>query len=208
MIPNINVWSVDSDYIILVWKVQERDTIKSYNLYGSATSAGVYTLVEGSIPNVAHPLSPNSVLVKISRASISLAADAPYFFKITSVSMNNTESNLAASVFVAVDALDDVFRNRWTDDNSPVYKSAALSLTHTTTNFEYDVVKLLGRQANYLRIETSHDVSLRINSTSNDAVIVSSTHPFLPDRGAISASKLFFSTIDGNATINLFISGN
>jgi hypothetical protein len=208
MIPNINVWSVDSDYIILVWKVQDRDTIKSYNLYGCATSAGVYTLVEGSVPNVAHPMSPNSVMVKISRASISLAPDAPYFFKITSVDIGGVESNIASSEFISVDALDDVFRNRWTDDNSPVYKSATIALTHTTANYEYDVVQLLGRQANYLRIETSQEVSLRINSTSNDPILVSDKHPFIPDRGAISASKLFFSTVGGNATINLFISGN
>jgi hypothetical protein len=208
MIPNINVWSVDSDYIILVWKVQDRDTIKSYNLYGCATSGGVYTLVEGSVPNVAHPMSPNSVMVKISRSSISLAADAPYFFKITSVDMSGVESNIASSEFISVDALDDVFRNRWTDDNSPVYKSVTIALTHATTNYEYDVVQLLGRQANYLRIETSHSVSLRINSTSNDSVLVSDKHPFIPDRGAISVSKLFFSTVGGNATINVFISGN
>jgi len=208
MIPNVNVWSVDSDYIILVWKVKERDTFKSYNLYGCTTSGGSYSLVEGSIPNVANPMSPGSVLVKISRSALSLAADAPYFFKITSVDMSDSESDIDDSEFISVDALDDVFRNRWADDNSPVYKSATLSLAHSATNVEYDIVQLLGRQANCLRIETTKNVSVRINSTNNDAILITDAHPFLPDRGAILASKLFFTTVSENATVNVFVSGN
>lgn len=208
MIPNVNVWSVDSEHIFLNWKVQERDSIKAYNLYGCSTSGGSYTLVEGSVPNVAHPMSPGSVLVKVSRADLSLSADAPYYFKITSIDMEDNESSLASSSFVSVDALDDVFRNRFTDDNSPVYSSKTLSLTHTVTNQLFNVVQILGRQANYLRITTNHDITVRINSPNNDPILVTSTTPFLPDKQSITAATLYFSTVSNNATVQVFVSGN
>lgn len=208
MIPNINVYSVDDENIILVWKAVERDTVKSWNLYGSATSGGSYTAVESYIPNLAHPMSPGSVMAKVSRDSLSLAADAPYFFKITSVDMSNAESTLGDSPFVSVDALDDVFRNRWTDDNSPVYSSKTLSLTHTVTNQLFDVIQILGRQANYLRIHTTHDIKVRLNSQSNDEILVTSNTPFMPDRHTIAVSSLYVSTVASNATVQIFVSGN
>lgn len=207
MIPNINVYSVDSENIILVWKSVDRDTVKSWNLYGSATSGGSYTLVE-ALPNMAHPMSPGSVMSKVSRDSLSLASDAPYYFKLTSTNMSGTESSLASSPFVSVDALDDVFRNRYTDDNSPVYSSKTLSLVHTVTNQLFDVVQILGRQANYLRVLTDKDITVRLNSPSNDPILVTSTSPFIPDRQSISVSSIYVSTVSQNASVQVFVSGN
>jgi hypothetical protein len=208
MIPNVNVWSVDSEHIYLNWKVQDRDTIKAYNLYGCDTSGGSYTLVQESVPNNANPMSPGSVLAKVSRSDLSITADAPYFFKITSIDMEGSESSIASSDFVAVDALDDVFRNRWTDDNSPVYSSKTVTLAHTTTNQLFNVVQILGRQANYMRITTSKDITIRINSPSNDPILVTKEMPFFPDKHAISASSIYFSTVSENATVQVFVSGN
>jgi hypothetical protein len=208
MIPNINVYSVDSKNIILVWKSQDKDTVKSWNLYGCATATGSYALVEGYIPNMAHPMSPGSCMAKVSRQALSLGSDAPYFFKLTSVDMSGTESNIASSAYVSVDALDDVFRNRFTDDNSPVYSSKSVSLNHTVTNQLFDVVQILGRQANYIRVLTSHDVSIKLNSQSNDSILVSSNSPFIPDRQSIAVSSIYLSTVNGNATVQIFVSGN
>lgn len=208
MIPNVNVWSVDSEHIYLNWKVQDRDSVRSYNLYGCDTSGGSYALIEAGIPNIVNPMTPGSVLVKVSREALEIDEDAPYFFKITSIGMSGSESALVDSEFVSVDALDDVFRNRWTDDNSPVYTSRTLSLTHTVVNSSFNVVQLLGRQANYMKITTNHDITVRINSPSNDPILVTASNPFIPDRHAISASVLYFSTVSNNATVQVFLSGN
>lgn len=207
MIPNINVYSVDSGNIILVWKAVDRDTVKTWNLYGCATSGGSYALIE-SLPNMAHPMSPGSVMAKVSRTALSIAADAPYFFKITSTNMSDVESSLGSSSFVSVDALDDVFRNRWSDDNSPVYSSKTLSLVHTVTNQLFDVVQILGRQANYLRVLTDKDITIRLNSPSNDPILVTSTTPFIPDRQSIAVSSIYISTVSQNASVQVFVSGN
>jgi len=201
-LPEINVWSVDSSNIILSWKSQFKSSYKSFNLYGCSTYNGVYTLVQSYIPNVASSMAPGSVLVTVSRSALGIASSQPYFFKITSINFSNSESSISASPFVAVDAADDVFRNRVSDNNNPVYKFFTVSSTGTPTFI--DVQRQLGRLANYLKVITTGNITVQINSPQNDSITVTSTAPLEILKSTLTIESLY---ITGSATVTVLVTG-
>jgi hypothetical protein len=216
MLPEINVFNVNSQEIMLNWFVQDNDFVK-FNLYGSPSFDGEYSIVEYNIPNKSHPFTPGNVLAKVSRTSISLTgssgASAPYFFKITGIYSNGDETDVEESLAVSVDSLDDVINNRLTDNNSPVYKNFTLTLGSLEEK-SLDISRLLGRNANYIRISpTGADVSIRFNSIANDATTVKGGSTFELPKQSLLISKLFI-TVGAipspftSMTIEIFVTGN
>jgi hypothetical protein len=216
MLPEINVFNVNSQEIMLNWFAQDNDFIK-FNLYGSSSFDGEYSIVEYNIPNKAHPFTPGNVLAKVSRTSISLTgssgASAPYFFKITGIDSNGDETDIEESLAVSVDSLDDVINNRLTDNNSPVYKNFILTLG-SSEEADLDISRLLGRNANYLRVSPiGADVSLKFNSIANDATTIKSGSVFELPKQSLLISKIFITSgaIASPATsmtVEIFVTGN
>lgn len=202
-LPRINVWSCDVNNIYLIWQATQKSTIAYWNLYGCSTYGGVYTKMIGNISNDEAPLTPGSVLTQVNRTKFSIATTQPWFFKITSVTTGGVESTLSASTAYAVDALDAVYRERWTDDDSPVYKNIVVSTSGT--NFLVDVHDQLGRDANFIQVSTTATVTMAINSQYNDTVTITSAAPFLLPRHALRVDSLYF---NGSATVTIFVSGN
>ena len=209
-LPEINVYQVDSESIMLNWKVQDVDTVKTWNLYSSSTYNGVYTLLQSKIPNmvIRKDIAPGAVFVILKRAALGITASAPIYFKITSVSPANVESSVASSNFVAVDALDDVNRNRMADNTNPVYKNITMTVASGELNKFVDVVRILGREANYVKVTSDVSVSVKFNSANNDAVTVNPTPPFELPKGDLGVSAIYLSFVAATANVNIFVSGN
>lgn len=202
-LPTINAWSVDVTNIFLNWQYVNKSTTQYYNLYGSSTWNGSYTKMIGNISNYpSKDLAAGSVLVQVPRAEFSIATSQPWFFKVTSVS-NGVESSLSASPFLAVDALDTVYRERWTDDDSPVYKN--LVIVVSGSNFPVSIKEQLGRDANYMTVSTTATVTMAINSQYNDLITITTTTPFTIPRHDLRIDSLWF---NGSATVTIFVSGN
>ena len=192
------------------WPVDKTGSVYSWNLYGSSTYGGAYTLVQSRIANCVtkKDIGPGAVMAVIPRTALSLAADAPYYFKITSVAKNGTESLIASSKFVAVDALDDIVRNRQTDNNNPVYRSIVQAIAAGNTNIFVDIQRILGREANYVRVTTDNDVTIKFNSSANDALVVRSTAPLILEKGDLAVRSAYLSFVSANANVTIFVSGN
>jgi len=209
-IPEISVYQVDSTNIILNWAVDKTGSVYSWNLYGSGTYNGTYTIRQTKIPNVVtkKDICPGNVFAVIPRASLGIASDAPMYFKITSVAKNGTESTLANSKFVAVDALDDVIRNRMSDNINPVYKSVTVAIVSGNTNIFVDLQRILGREASYTRITTDNDVFVKFNSSANDNVLVRSSTPLILEKGDLAVKSAYLTFISANANVTIFVSGD
>lgn len=212
-LPEINVFSVDQENIYLNWKVKDADVVQSYNLYGCATYAGVYTLIQAKVPNTAHPISPSNVLAKVVRATAAIAVDQPYFFKITSINGAGVESNIATSKFISVDSLDDIFKQRVSDDNNPVYKNITLSIPGGTVKQFVDIERILGRDANFVQIRTSLALGVRWNSGFNDPVTIAASSASAPyyqlDKQALLIKSAYIDNpAGGAATVEILVSGN
>lgn len=198
MLPEINVYAVNSKEILLNWFVV--DDYATFNLYGCATFGGSYTLIEENIPNVSHAITPQAVLTKVLRSTLGIESDAPYYFKITGVDVAGNESDINDSLATSVDALDTINNNRMTDDNAPVYKSIIFSVTGTDQLV--DVTRQLGRHANYCKIVLSGgSATVKFNSKENDAVPL----PVELPQHALVIDKMYFS---GSASVQIFVTGN
>jgi hypothetical protein len=216
MLPEINVFNVNSQEIMLNWFVQDNNFVK-FNLYGCSTFDGEYSIVEYNIPNKSHPFTPGNVLAKVSRTSISLlgssGSSAPYFFKITGIDYEGIETDSEDSLATSVDSLDDVVNNRLTDNNSPVYKNFILTLGSLEEK-ELDISRLLGRNANYLRVSAlGADASIRFNSVANDSTTIKSNTTFELPKQSLLISKIFItagsiSSPATSMTVEIFVTGN
>jgi hypothetical protein len=207
-IPEINVWDVTSQNIGLTWSMSNRSDTQYYNLYGCATYNGVYALVQSNIPNVADPRTPGSVYVNVVRSAAGIATDQPYYFKITAVDFSGSESAVAASNFVSVDP-HDVYRAREQDDRNPVYKSLTLAVPTGMTNMFVDVKRILGREADYIKITTDQNISVKFNSSTNDAVPVDSTSPFIILQWTLVVTSIYVTNSSGStANITILVTGN
>jgi len=87
--------------IFFGWAPLSRTEAKSYNLYSSATSAGVYSFLS-SIPNIIDKNYQNKVCVLIKDAEIPIPANVKYYFKLTYIDLSNVESNINLSAIIAV----------------------------------------------------------------------------------------------------------
>ncbi len=96
---DISVGDNVDDKITLYWRVGD-STIKYFRLYGSTTGDPAFVL------NVIAPLIPNyssegpfrgSVVYELSRASLGITINAPYYFRITEIDAAGVESNPALS---------------------------------------------------------------------------------------------------------------
>jgi len=125
------------------------------------------------------------------------------FFKITSVDPSGVESSVGSSPFVSVDSLDDVFKERLTDDDNPVYKNIPKTISGATDT-EINISQLLGRDANYMEVTTDAEFTLRLNSKFNDPVTVTAAKGLLIRRNVLRINKVF---VSGTATFNLFVTG-
>lgn len=201
-LPNINVYSVDAERIILNWKAKDYDTVVSYNLYACDTYDGTYTLVMGNVPNHADPFTPGSVMVNLSREQLSIGPDEPYFFKITSIAPNGDESDVEDSDFVSVDALDDIYKERLTDNYNPVYKS--IQVTISEEDQFVDVERILGRKANFAIITPTADITVKFNSAKNDEVSIYQDIATQFDRQALVISSIY---LNGTGDVEIFVSG-
>lgn len=206
-LPEINVWDMTADEIALSWRAANRSDTKSYKLYGSATYNGTYNLIQEAIPNRAHALTPGSVLVRLKRSDLGIAADAPFYFKISSVDFSDVESsqgNLAS-----VDAFA-IYRARVQDDRNPVYKNFVLSIPTGTTNQLVDVKRVLGREADFIQITSDVEIQVRFNSSANDVRKVTSAVPFTSaSNGTIVVTSVYVSNASGStANVQIFVSGN
>jgi len=208
-LPQINVWSVDQNSIFLNWPVQDISTVNKYNLYGSASTAGPFTLRIANIPNIVtnRTVAAGAVLVEVSRTDFSIDPSQPFYFKITSIDPSDVESSLGLSPFVSVDSLDDIFKQRLTDDDNPVYKNIMDTVDTGDVDKEIDINQLLGRDANYIEIKTDNDFSVKLNSKFNDPISVSSATGFLLRRQTLRINTIFVSGGGANAAAEIFVSG-
>lgn len=210
MSTQISVYQVDSASIYLMWPVDNTGTVSTWNLYGSSTYNGTYTLIETNIPNYANSVvAPGSVFVSLTRAALSIADDQPFFFAITSVSPQGAESSLDTTQFKAVDALESVIRERMMDNINPVYKNVTVSVASGANGQFVDLERILGREASYLRISTDQDVLVALNSSTNDQILVrSSTSPFILAKSDLGVKSAYLTFVSNTASVTFFVSGD
>ena len=201
-LPQINLWSVDTTNIFLNWSATNRSTIVTYNLYGSATVNGSYTLKQGYITNSPASLTPGSVLVTVSRASLSIGATDGYFFKITSVDTSNAESSLSASPLYAVEPLVSGGSTNLLVDvhNVTLYPSNEVTVTGTSTKFlsvngkrRYLMIINKGTVTVYVKPDVAH------SGTEGIAIPAGGSWepPFVP------INAFFFKAASGSQTVEI-----
>ena len=210
-LPDINIYSIDSQNIGLTWFVDLTGNIVSYKLYGSTTYNGVYSALTGynPIPNNVDARTPGNVFVLVKRSDIGIDATDPYFFKMTSIDPTGAESSLSSSNFTSVDALGDFYRNRLSDNKNVVYKNIPVSVGASAVNVAVPVSRILGREADSLIITTDQTVTVKFNDENNDAITVTSTTPFESlFRGMIVVDNIYLSGGGTLANVKIFCSGN
>jgi hypothetical protein len=227
-LPNINTFFVDEKEIGLFWKASPKTNILKWNLYGSPTAdinlndpvKGVvftdFELVAEGIPNSDTQLTPGSVYYKLTREDLGIAEKDPYYFYITSVDSEGTESALEKDNLHAVPYKDD----HYVDETAPVnlhYKSFEFTLTAVDDaagdiDRFLNIVSLMGRPAKMLRIQvvSGPSITMRINSFMSDAITIDGSDPipFTLHRTEVILKKLWISkSVAGDSVVKLYVAG-
>ena len=85
------------------WTPLSKTEAKTYNLYSSATPAGVYSLLKSGIPNtVDRKTYKNKVWTLVKDEDVPIPYNTRYYFKLTAVDSSDVESNIALSPFAIV----------------------------------------------------------------------------------------------------------
>lgn len=209
-IPALYDYEVTPDQILLTWVADYKSTNIKYNLYGSSTFDGTYTAIAGyqNMPNREDFRTPGSNLAIINRSTLGIGPKDPYFFKITAIDPSGVESFVVDSEFLAVDALDDFYRNRRSDDRNPVYKNIVVGVGGGDVDKEIPVAQILGREANYIKLTSTADCYVAFNDARNDKLLLKANVVYELWKDAIVVTSAYFTFITSTASVEVFVSGN
>lgn len=225
-LPTIKTYDVDTLFISLFWKASPKSSIRSWNLYGSSSvpidlnaEKGIdisgFTLIKSNISNHESPLTPGSVFVQLTREELSLNAEDSYYFLITSVDHNGSESDLEKTNLHATPANDDYYVDEAGEPVNIVYKNFEFDINQTVgwdVDRFLDMIALLGRSAKQLRIQSvsGGDIEIKINSFTSDSITIDDDYsfPFMLSRGELKFTKVWFNKPGtGTAKVRMFVAG-
>lgn len=101
-VPQLQVLYRRNGDIFFGWLPLNKSEAKTYNLYSSATPAGVYTLFKSGIPNVVDKTYKGKVCALVKDIDVPIPLNSRYYFKLTAVDTSNVESNINLSPFATI----------------------------------------------------------------------------------------------------------
>jgi hypothetical protein len=134
LVPVLQILYRRKGDILFGWKPLLRAEVKSYNLYSSATSGGIYSLVKSNIPNEVDktvyrgkvisivkdteiPIPPNEY-IDVPRGG--LVQGTNYYFKLTFIDQTDVESDIGLSpaIIVKPAQIEPFFENESEERNA------------------------------------------------------------------------------------------
>lgn len=100
--PQLQVLYRRNGDIFFGWVPLSKTEAKTYNLYSSATPAGVYSLFKSGIPNVVDKTYKGKVCALVKDIDVPIPLNSRYYFKLTAVDPSSVESNINLSPFATV----------------------------------------------------------------------------------------------------------
>lgn len=214
-VPRIQVWDVNEDSIELFWNPLPRNQIKEYKIYYSLNYSSGFAAIQ-TVPNQSGfsqkgPYTNNVVWTSIPKTAVGFV-DILYYFKITSVDLQNNESALAD---VPVKPVFTIYehrqKGRYYGRTGNVYLSFDVTVPAGTTyaDNKFDVLYTLGKIGNGLNISVEDaQVNLKMNNISAFPIRIEAGEDLLLDKEDIDITKLFFEndTVD-DAQVRILISG-
>jgi len=100
--PKVQVLYRRNGDISLGWSPLEKSEAKSFNLYGSSTPSGIYSLVRSNIQNKVDRNLKNKVSALVKDSEIPIPPNTRFYFKLTYIDLADIESNIALSPIATV----------------------------------------------------------------------------------------------------------
>jgi hypothetical protein len=101
-VPQLQVLYRRNGDIFFGWIPLSKSEAKTYNLYSSATPAGVYSLFKSGIQNVIDKTYKGKVCALVKDVDVPIPLNSRYYFKLTAVDASSVESNINLSPFATV----------------------------------------------------------------------------------------------------------
>jgi len=207
-VPKIQVWDVNPRSIDLFWFPLKPTTARTHKVYFSLSDTGPFTFVQevvnNSRPNNVNPYTPGTIWTSIPKSTLG-AGDVIYYFKVTTVAPDGTETALVDVPVKPVFTIEENRqKGRYFQRTGQTHLAFSTTLVDGTTFSDniFDVLYSLGRVGTSALFAVSGgDISLKLNSITAMPFLIKGSLPTGEElefpKGDIDLYKVFFENMSG-----------